>query len=78
MWSELLLRNNKHAFLAVCYQPPALNNDKRLKFTDSLESSRDKIIPFQPSANIMTGDFNDNSTNTGYSANHPSLLFKAL
>ena len=27
---ELFLRNNKHAFLAVCYQSPALNNDIQL------------------------------------------------
>ena len=44
MWLELLLRSNKHAFLAVSHQPPALKNDKKLRFIDSLESSLDKII----------------------------------
>ena len=70
MWLELLLRNNKHAFLAVCYQPPALNNDKKLKFIDSLKTSLDKITPFKPSAIFLTGDFKDNLTNTGNSANY--------
>ena len=73
----MVIRNNKHAFLAVCYQLPTLNNDKNLKFIDLLESSLDKIIPNRPSTIILTRDFNDNSTNTGNSANHPSLLFKA-
>ena len=78
MWLELLLRNNKHAFLAVCCQPPDIYNDKKLKFIDSLESSINKIISIIPSAIILTGDFNDNLTNSGNSANHLSLLFKAF
>ena len=77
MWLELLLRNHKHAFLAVYYQPPALNIDKKLKFIDSFESCLDKIISIKPLAIILTGDFNDNSTNISNSANHLSLLFKA-
>ena len=37
-----------------------------------------EIKPIEPSEIILTGDFNDNSTNTSNSANHLSLLFKAL